>query len=421
MEHDRYGFYVGVDLGREKHFVVVIDGDGTPVAERKLRHDGADLANLVRWLEATAGGAPDRVAVAIEVTRGAAVETLLASGFHVYGLNPKQLDRFRDRHTIAGAKDDRLDSLVLADSLRTDRKAFRRLENDDPVIVELRGAVRLDRELRDDVVRLTNQLSQKMNEYFPQFLQFGSLAKQTWVWALIELVPTPRHAQEVRPRNVQKLLDQYRIRRLEARRVCQILRQPPLVLAPGAVEAAAFHVLALVPRLRLAHQQRAQCEARLGELLAELAKPATTEGLEGERREHRDVEILLSCPGLGTRVAATMLAEAHRPLEQRAYHHLRSYAGAAPVTRRSGKHTTVSMRRACSHILRDAVFHWTSGAIQKDERSRAIYDDARARGLTRSRALRSVSDSLLRMVCAMLRNGNVYDPNRRSPQPVTGT
>jgi transposase len=47
-------------------------------------------------------------------------------------LNPKQLDRFRDRHTVAGAKDDRRDAFVLADSLRTDRPAFRRGTGSSP-------------------------------------------------------------------------------------------------------------------------------------------------------------------------------------------------------------------------------------------------------------------------------------------------
>ena len=46
----------------------------------------------------------------------AVVETLLERGCHVFALNPKQLDRFRDRHTVAGAKDDRRDAWVLADA-----------------------------------------------------------------------------------------------------------------------------------------------------------------------------------------------------------------------------------------------------------------------------------------------------------------
>jgi transposase len=49
------------------------------------------------------------------------VEVLVERGFHVFAVNPKQLDRFRDRHMVAGAKDDRRDALVLADSLRTDQ------------------------------------------------------------------------------------------------------------------------------------------------------------------------------------------------------------------------------------------------------------------------------------------------------------
>jgi hypothetical protein len=42
--------------------------------------------------------------VAIEMTQGPVVEALLERGFCVYGINPKQLDRFRDRFTVAGAK-----------------------------------------------------------------------------------------------------------------------------------------------------------------------------------------------------------------------------------------------------------------------------------------------------------------------------
>ena len=50
------------------------------------------------------GATPEVIGVAIEMTQGPAVEALLERGFCVYGINPKQLDRFRDRFTVAGAK-----------------------------------------------------------------------------------------------------------------------------------------------------------------------------------------------------------------------------------------------------------------------------------------------------------------------------
>jgi Transposase len=66
------------------------------------------------------------------------VETLVERGFQVYAINPKQLDRCRDRPSLAGAKDDRRDAFVLGDSLRTDRHCFRRVRRDDPMVIQVR-------------------------------------------------------------------------------------------------------------------------------------------------------------------------------------------------------------------------------------------------------------------------------------------
>ena len=51
--------------------------------------------------------------MAIETPHGPVVEMLLERGFAVFAINPKQIDRFRDRFTIAGAKDDSRDARVL--------------------------------------------------------------------------------------------------------------------------------------------------------------------------------------------------------------------------------------------------------------------------------------------------------------------
>ena len=84
------------------------------------------MTEVCAWLAAKTGAAPTSIAVAVEVPHGPVVEALLERGFQVYAVNPKQLDRFRDRFSLAGAKDDRRDALVLADTLRTDRQVLRR-------------------------------------------------------------------------------------------------------------------------------------------------------------------------------------------------------------------------------------------------------------------------------------------------------
>ena len=94
-----------------------------------MDHSGAGIADLCAWLHELSGGHPERVhagMVGIEVPHGAVVEMLLEREVQVYAINPKQIvDRFRDRFTVAGAKDDRRDARVLADSLRTDARGQR--------------------------------------------------------------------------------------------------------------------------------------------------------------------------------------------------------------------------------------------------------------------------------------------------------
>lgn len=101
--------WAGVDLGRESNQVCLLDSDGNRLGERAVRLTSGDLSQFVAWFLEHSGGQPCNVHVALERPHGALVEVLLRHEFVVYSINPKQLDRFRDRHTIAGAKDDRRD------------------------------------------------------------------------------------------------------------------------------------------------------------------------------------------------------------------------------------------------------------------------------------------------------------------------
>jgi len=123
-------WFVGIDWTSQSHQVCLVDARGECLGERAVAHGGAGIEELCDWLIARTGATPEVIGVAIEMTHGPVVEALLERGFCVYGINPEQLDRFRDRFTVAGATDDRRDAHVLADSLRTDRHAFRRLSND---------------------------------------------------------------------------------------------------------------------------------------------------------------------------------------------------------------------------------------------------------------------------------------------------
>jgi transposase len=191
-----FSFCVGVDWGDAIHEVCVLDSDRVVRLRRRVKHNGADIGALADELLGLVAGHAEQLAVGIEVPRGAVVETLIERGIAVFALNPKQLDRFRDRHTVAGAKDDRRDAFVLADSLRTDREAFRRVELGSPEIVLLREQSRMHEELKAERVALANRLRAQLVRYFPEVLQLGGVHENRWLWALLERAPRPRlHAR----------------------------------------------------------------------------------------------------------------------------------------------------------------------------------------------------------------------------------
>ena len=403
-----FQFFAGIDWGSEKHRVCLISRDGQIVAERWIEHSGDSLAELAAWLRQHTSDSPSLLAAAIEIPRGAIVETLLEHGFTVFSINPKQLDRFRDRYSPAGAKDDRRDALVLADALRTDMHCFRAVKLDQPAMIRLRELSRLDDELAQEQNRAVNRLREQFHRFFPQLLQLSECADEPWLWALFELAPSPLRAARLTEAKVARLLQQHRIRRLTAAQLRAVLKTKPLTLAPGAAEAAAEHALLLLPRLWLLHQQRADLGRRINAVLDELATPAE------DKQEHRDAAILLSLPGLGRKIAATMLSEASQAIADRDYHALRCYSGAAPITRQSGKKKIVLMRRGINQRLRNALYHWARVSVVFDPQSKKRYAAMRACGHSHGRALRGMADRWLKTLTSMLTTRTLYDAQRRA-------
>ncbi len=404
---ESFTFFVGVDLGAERHHVVVLNATGETVGRRSVEHNGADVLELFSWLAKITGDTiASLIAIAAETPRGSLVESGLERGHPVFSINPKQLDRFRDRFSVAGAKDDYRDALVLAASLRTDQHCFRSLQLGDPRLVLLRELSRTGDLLQRDLRRNCNQLWSLLQRYFPALLSLSPAADDPWLWTLLQSAPLPTQAARLKPRQLEKILADHQIRRVSASQLSDLLHQPPLPLAPGAAPALAESAGLLLPHLRLLHQQTAQLARRIDNLIEELQQ-------DPDFAEHRDIEILRSFPGLGRVFTATVLAEAHRPLVDRDYHALRALGGAAPVTRQSGKTKLVLLRRACNHRVQHAVFHSANVFVQKDPRARQQYQRLRLKGNTHARALRGVADRMLALLFTLLKNGSCYDPDRR--------
>lgn len=403
--------YVGVDWASATHYAYALDVDGEKLGHRAFSHGGDGLAELASWIRSVTGQEPENVAVGIEVPHGPVVEHLMDAGFLVHAINPKQLDRLRDRFTVAGAKDDRLDAYVLADSLRTDARFYRFLRPVHPTVIELREWSRMVEDLSAERNRLANRFRHQLWRYYPQVIELSEDWARGWVLDLRELVPTPAKARNVRPATIARLLKRCRVRKWTADTLLAHLRSTPISVAPGVTEACVAHCEVILARLRLVMQQMKIGMKHLERLCAAVADLPSTEPTDPDTR--CDPEILRSLPGIGPIVLAALLSEAPEAVRRRDANVLRALSGVAPVTRRSGKQYIVAMRQSCPHRLRTAVFHWARIAVLHDFHSRNRYSDMRKRGHSHARALRSVGSRLIGVACAMLESGELFDKDRK--------
>lgn len=415
-------FFVGIDWGSKCHTVCVVDAQGKALLEEEVAHRGDAVLAFMDRLLRLADNVAARIVAAMESPHGVMVEALMERGVTTYSINPKQLDRFRDRHSGAGAKDDDLDAYVLATSLRTDLQLFRKIELPSAERMQLAALSRSYEAITEQVVSLSNQVREQLVRYYPQMLELGDWHNQPWLWDLFEQAPIPARAKRLSPAKIRAILSANRIRRLDADTVLETLRQTPLPVAVGVPEAAATRIEMLLPILRAAHQQRGDCSRKMTALFSSFQTQADASSenqkeTDSPEKAHHDAALLLSLPGIGVHNGAVMLTEAHSALQQRDYQALRRLVGAAPVSKRTGgraKRPLVQQRQACNRRLREATYHWGRVASQHDDRTREHYAALRQRGHSHGRAIRGVVDRLIKVLLAVLKSGLPYDLSRRN-------
>ena len=419
MQCLNHKFFAGIDWGSVSHQVCVVDQTGSILGERAFAHGGKGLGEMAEWILKISNSGPQQIAAAIEVPHGPVVESLMEYGFSVHSLNPKQLDRFRDRFSPSGAKDDRRDAYVLADTLRTDIRHFRCLRPPEPDIILLRELSRMRDELVGERTRLVARMRGQLWKYYPQFEEVVGDTFLPWFLELWQCVPTPAAARRIRPQTIEKLLKHNRIRRIEAKGVLEILRSKEMNISKATIQSCVIRVTSIVERMKVVFRQLKEAEKQIDRQISSLGKKNSRQG--EQKAKPSDVEILISIPGVGRIVVATIFGEAHELLLRRDYRSLRNLTGAAPVTMQSGKSKRVKQRRASHGRLADAIYHWARVAVQHDPVSKAKYIALRERGHNHYRSLRSVADRLLYVACTLLEKGVMFEKNFAKGGQLTET
>lgn len=158
--------FAGFDWAMEKHDVAVVNGSGEVLLQLEFPDTAEGWAQLQKKF-ASLG----KIGVAIETSRGPAVERLLSMGVTVFPMNPKAAEAYRDRKAPSGVKDDLLDAWSFADALRVDGQQWRPLQPEDPQTQLLRLLCRDEISLIEQRTAFVHQLKAALHEYYPAALE----------------------------------------------------------------------------------------------------------------------------------------------------------------------------------------------------------------------------------------------------------
>jgi transposase len=390
-------YYLGVDWADEFHQVWVSDTEGKKVAEITIEQSVKGLSEFGRWLhERKAEGI--ELWASIEKPHGRIVDFLLDHGVVVYPVNPKALDRARDRFRMSQSKSDSFDAYVLAEFLRTDHVHLRALEPDSEQAQELKMLTRDHHRLGRHKTRLLNQIEVTLKEYYPRPLEVFSDLESKIALDFLTQYPTPRALSELTRRKWNRFAKrEHHLGEERCKELWEKLSQPQLKIPEHVVRAKAQLLLVLVIQLKS---------------LAEAVKNYSDK-VESFFASMPAAEFVKTLPGGKSGTTVPMLWAELGDAKNRweSFRHLQAEAGGVPVTKASGKSRVVQFRFACNKLLRYASYWFSFNSLNRCEWANKYYRDQRAKGHSHHQALRALGAKWLKIIFVMWRDHKPYDEN----------
>lgn len=379
-----FGAYIGLDWADQSHVISLRSADSNKVERYELTHKPEALAEWVSGLQQRFAG--QRVAVALEQSRGAVVHALMGYDFLVlYPVNPKTLAKYREAFSPGGAKDDPTDADLLLELVTLHRDKLRAWLPDDELTRTITLLVEYRRQLVAEQTGLSNRLTSLLKLYFPQALAWTGELATVQACDFLQRWPTLAQVQETSPVKLRQFYTGHGCRKAELieQRLQEIKLAQPLTRDLAVITASVAMVQATTSQLRSVLEAIARMEKQIAELFS----------------QHADHDLFSSFPGAGKVLAPRLLAAMGADRDRySAALEVQQFSGIAPVTERSGKSCWVHWRWACPKFVRQSFHEFAGQSIHWSAWARAFYEQQRQRGQGHHAAVRSLAYRWIRII-----------------------
>ena len=389
--------YVGIDWADDHHDIFVTDDSAKTLDQFRIDHTCDGFALLHSHL-ANHQTSPGLVLIAIETSRGLLVHELLQKGYTVYAINPKAVNRYKDRHVLSKAKSDALDALSLGHILRTDRHLFQPLK---PLPEDYRFLDRLCSDLRivvDEKLRVTNQVISCLKEFYPKAFDIFSLDSQIFI-DFLKAFPDHRALSACTKKAFLMFLKKHRYPcPAKAEELWKTIQAPTLQPDKVVARSGRLRLRMLLDQFENLKEHITHYEREIQTILDKLPEATSVKSL----------------PGVGERLAPELVAtlgpnskDSHHRFQ--AAEEIAKLSGCVTVVRESGKWKTVSLRYACVKPLRRTFHDWAFASISRSSWARAFYDYHKERNQSHCTILRNLGKKWIKILFAVWSKGTTYD------------
>lgn len=396
-------YYLGIDIGKYVHQAILCNEEAKPIAASLRFHTTYEgYQTFMLYLKNTVDPKDfENVYVGMEATGSywlSLYEYLQKLGLQVVVLNPLQVKAYRNEG-IRGAKNDRIDALLIAKVLRFGDYKISDIPQEDMF------ALRQFTRLRSDLVSMTTDLKLKtisiFDQVFPEYKKlfydiFGTCSKTLLFQAMI-----PEEIAKIPTEKLTLLLEKAsrgRQGEKEARRIKQIAQQS-IGITIG-LDAFSLSLKILLTQIQHLEEEVKKLDK---EIIQRLRSQETT---------------LTTIPGIGETIAATIIAEIGNferfKDDKDGAEKLVALAGIDPKVKQSGRYKgKAKMSKRGSPYLRRVVRQASfvaACAPGKDPMFAAIYEKKIQEGKPFEVALSHVENKMLHVVYSLLKSKKEYIP-----------
>ena len=387
-------YFLGIDIAKTNHVASLIGADGSVVIRAiKFKNSNEGYTKLLNTIQNKLNDLSN-INIAMEATGHywlSLYSALVDDGFNVSVYNPYQIKSHRGAYNNRKQKNDIIDSIIIADYLRVFGMKDSKLPQED--LMALKQFTRFRSNIVENVSSIKVQVIGLLDKVFPEYKDFfcdvfGVTSKQ-----ILLNCPTPDDIIRISTTKLANLLSKNsrgKFGKDDALNMKEVAKSSFGI--KFTTDACSFEIKQLINQVIFLESQLEDVDKQISELYNKLDSH------------------LLSVPGIGIKLAPTILAEIGDINNFDKPSKLIAFAGVDPSENQSGNKlsTNNKLSKRGSPYLRHAIYTASLVAISNEPKLRAYYDKKINEGKHHFVALAGISRKLLTIIYYILKEDRDY-------------